>query len=63
MADSIEEKRIAHTGGSDFKTLSVKELHSTFGAEIEGVEFPNPSKEQFEELLRAMAKVFAFVCP
>ena len=41
----------------EFKTISVKELHPTFGAEIQGVEFPNPSEEQFEEILAAMAKV------
>lgn len=40
-----------------FKTIRVKELHPTFGAEIEGVKFPNPSDEQFEEILAAMAKV------
>lgn len=57
MADSIQEKRNVDTTGSDFKTISVKELHSTFGAEIEGVDFPSPSDEQFEEVLQAMAKV------
>jgi alpha-ketoglutarate-dependent 2,4-dichlorophenoxyacetate dioxygenase len=41
----------------EFKTISVKELHPTFGAEIQGVEFPDPSEEQFEEILAAMAKV------
>jgi alpha-ketoglutarate-dependent 2,4-dichlorophenoxyacetate dioxygenase len=43
--------------GGPFKTIRVKELHPTFGAEIEGVDFPNPSEEQFKELLAAMAKV------
>ncbi|KAF2465679.1 alpha-ketoglutarate-dependent 2,4-dichlorophenoxyacetate dioxygenase [Lindgomyces ingoldianus] len=41
---------------STFKTITVKELHPTFGAEIEGVNFPNPSEEQFKEVLAAMAK-------
>lgn len=40
-----------------FKTFRVKELHPTFGAEIEGVDFPSPSNEQFAEILAAMAKV------
>ena len=40
-----------------FKTIRVKELHPTFGAEIEGVDFPKPSDEQFEEIIAAMAKV------
>ncbi|KAJ4294087.1 hypothetical protein N0V90_007776 [Kalmusia sp. IMI 367209] len=41
---------------AEFKTIRVKELHPTFGAEIEGVDFPNPSDEQFQEILVAMAK-------
>jgi hypothetical protein len=44
-------------GNREFKTFRVKELHPTFGAEIEGVNFPNPSDEQFQEILAAMAKV------
>ncbi|KAF2651587.1 alpha-ketoglutarate-dependent 2,4-dichlorophenoxyacetate dioxygenase [Lophiostoma macrostomum CBS 122681] len=39
-----------------FKTLTIKELHPNFGAEVTGVDFPNPSEEQFEEILQAMAK-------
>lgn len=45
----------------EFKTFRVKELHPTFGAEIEGVNFPNPSDEQFQEILAAMAKVRGFL--
>ncbi|KAJ4363371.1 hypothetical protein N0V83_009664 [Neocucurbitaria cava] len=56
MANSIQEKGNVDTTGSDFKTIRVKELHPTFGAEIEGVDFLSPSDEQFEEVLRAMAK-------
>ena len=41
----------------EFKTFRVKELHPSFGAEIEGVDFPNPSEEQFREILAAMSKV------
>jgi hypothetical protein len=41
----------------EFKTFRVKELHPAFGAEIEGVNFPNPPEEQFQEILAAMAKV------
>lgn len=53
MAGAVEE-----TGGAaGFKTFRVKELHPTFGAEIQGVNFPNPPEDQFEEILRAMAKV------
>ncbi|KAF2453967.1 alpha-ketoglutarate-dependent 2,4-dichlorophenoxyacetate dioxygenase [Lineolata rhizophorae] len=39
-----------------FKTISVKELHPTFGAEIEGVDFENLSQEQFDEIKAALAK-------
>lgn len=62
MANNAEEIRSSDARDREFKTFRVKELHPTFCAEIEGVEFPNPSDEQFEELLRAMAKVSAFNC-
>ncbi|KAI1268132.1 alpha-ketoglutarate-dependent 2,4-dichlorophenoxyacetate dioxygenase [Xylariaceae sp. FL1019] len=39
-----------------FKTISVKELHPTFAAEIEGVNFDAVSQEQFAEILAAMTK-------
>ncbi|KAF2098050.1 alpha-ketoglutarate-dependent 2,4-dichlorophenoxyacetate dioxygenase [Rhizodiscina lignyota] len=39
-----------------FKTITVKELHPTFGAEIIGVNFPNPDEEQYREVLAALAK-------
>jgi alpha-ketoglutarate-dependent 2,4-dichlorophenoxyacetate dioxygenase len=42
---------------SPFKTITVKELHPTFCAQVDGVNFPNPSEEQFQEVLAAMAKV------
>ncbi|KAF2846422.1 alpha-ketoglutarate-dependent 2,4-dichlorophenoxyacetate dioxygenase [Plenodomus tracheiphilus IPT5] len=54
--DHVQTRRDINGGGTDFKTFSVTELHPTFGAEIEGVNFPNPSEEQFKELLQAMAK-------
>jgi alpha-ketoglutarate-dependent 2,4-dichlorophenoxyacetate dioxygenase len=57
MAVNPQEKPDPSIGGSGFKTFRVKELHPTFGAEIEGVNFSNPGREQFEELLQAMAKV------
>ncbi|RFU35443.1 hypothetical protein B7463_g865, partial [Scytalidium lignicola] len=41
---------------SPFKTITVKELHPTFGAEVEGVDFHNLSDEQFNEIVAAMAK-------
>lgn len=37
--------------------LTIKELHPTFGAEIEGVDFENLSEAQFAEIKSAMAKV------
>jgi hypothetical protein len=43
--------------GDSFQTLTIKELHPNFGAEVAGVDFPNPSEEQFQEILKAMAKV------
>ncbi len=30
----------------EFKTLTIKKLHPTFGAEVEGVDFQNLSDEQ-----------------
>lgn len=42
---------------SPFKTITVKELHTTFGAEIEGADFENTTDEQFEEIKAALAKV------
>ncbi|KAI0169298.1 taurine catabolism dioxygenase [Hypoxylon sp. FL1284] len=41
---------------SPFKTITVKELHPTFAAEVSGVNFQNLSDEQFEEIVAAMAK-------
>ncbi|KAL6250467.1 hypothetical protein RBB50_002769 [Rhinocladiella similis] len=40
----------------EFKTLTIKPLHPTFGAEVEGVNFQNLSDEQFQEIFAAMAK-------
>lgn len=37
--------------------LTVKELHPTFGAEIEGVNFENLSEAQFAEIKAALSKV------
>ena len=37
--------------------LTVKELHPTFGAEIEGVDFENLSEAQFSEIKSALTKV------
>ncbi|KAI2472876.1 taurine catabolism dioxygenase [Annulohypoxylon bovei var. microspora] len=41
---------------SPFKTIEVKELHPTFGAEVSGVNFQDLSEEQFKEIVAAMAK-------
>jgi len=43
-----------------FKTLTVKELHPTFAAEVEGADFLNMTEEQFGEVKAAMAKVRSF---
>ncbi|KAL2393257.1 Alpha-ketoglutarate-dependent 2,4-dichlorophenoxyacetate dioxygenase [Exophiala dermatitidis] len=40
----------------EFKTISVKPLHPTFAAEVDGVDFKNLSDEQFKEIFAAMAK-------
>lgn len=39
--------------------LTVKELHPTFGAEIEGVDFENLSEAQFAGIKSALAKVLS----
>lgn len=41
----------------EFKTITVKKLHPTFAAEVEGVNFQGLSDEQLNEILAAMAKV------
>jgi len=45
------------TDGSRFKTIQVEKLHSTFGAEVRGVDWHNVTEEQFDEILQAMAQV------
>lgn len=42
---------------SRFKTITVTEVHPTFAAEIEGVDWKNLSEEQFKEIFAALAKV------
>jgi alpha-ketoglutarate-dependent 2,4-dichlorophenoxyacetate dioxygenase len=42
-----------------FRTISIKELHPSFGAEVLEADFQNMSEEQFREIKAAMAKV----CP
>jgi len=42
---------------SPFKTFTVREIHPTFGAEVEGVDFQNLTDESFQEIIAAMAKV------
>ena len=51
-----------YTEEPEFKTISIKELHPTFAAEVEGVNFQNLSDEQFNEIFAAMAKV-SLRCP
>jgi alpha-ketoglutarate-dependent 2,4-dichlorophenoxyacetate dioxygenase len=49
---------MAPAQGYKFKTLSIKELHPTFGAEVSGLDFSqNIPDDAFEEILKAMAKV------
>ena len=45
------------TQDTPFKTITVKPLHPTFAAEVIGVDWPDPSDEQFKEIKAAMAKV------
>ena len=40
-----------------FKTISVRELHSTYAAEVIGANFHDMSEEQLKEIKSAMAKV------
>jgi len=47
---------------TDFKHISVKKLHPTFAAEIEGVDFTKPvPPDVFEEIRNAAAKVSRFL--
>ena len=43
-----------------FSTIRVRELHPTFAAEIEGVNFQDLGQEQFDEIRSALAKVSLF---
>lgn len=48
------------TNGIAFSHISVKPLHPTFGAEISGVDFSSPLKDEvFKEIYHAVTKV----CP
>ncbi len=41
-----------------FKLIRVKELHPTFGAEVQGVDFSKPvSADVFSEIYKAITKV------
>lgn len=45
-----------------FKTITVKPLHPTFGAEIQGVvDYAHIPEEQLDELKIALAKVRSFL--
>ena len=42
----------------EFSKIKIKELHPTFAAEVEGVDFSQPVPDDvFEEILAASAKV------
>lgn len=44
----------------DFKLIQVKELHPTFGAEVDGVDFSKPVPDEvFSEIHKAIIKVNA----
>ena len=45
------------TQDTPFETISIKELHPTYGAEVIGANFQNMSDKQFTEIRAAMAKV------
>jgi alpha-ketoglutarate-dependent 2,4-dichlorophenoxyacetate dioxygenase len=45
------------SSSAPFKTIMVKQLHSTFGAEVVGADFTNMTDEQFDEIKQAMAQV------
>ncbi|KAF2012472.1 taurine catabolism dioxygenase [Aaosphaeria arxii CBS 175.79] len=44
------------TQDTPFETISIKELHSTFAAEVIGADFHNMSDKQLKEIKSAMAK-------
>lgn len=46
-----------------FETITAKELHPSFGAEIIGADFQNMSEKQFNEIKAAMAKVRTTLIP
>jgi len=57
MAVNAQEGPGLSARRGEYKTFRVKELHPTFGAEIEVMNCLTPGKEEFDELLQAMAKV------
>ena len=42
---------------SGYRTITVRELHPSFAAEVNGVNWNNVTDEQFDEIVQAMAKV------
>ena len=49
---------LVNQSSTEFKDIKIKKLHSTFGAEISGVDFSSPvSDEIFNEILAAVANV------
>lgn len=48
---------LAETTPPASSRLQIKELHPTFGAEIEGIDLSNASDAEFQEILSALAKV------
>jgi alpha-ketoglutarate-dependent 2,4-dichlorophenoxyacetate dioxygenase len=45
------------TQDTPFETITIKELHPSYGAEIIGCDFSNMSEKQLQEIKAAMAKV------
>ena len=46
---------------AEFETITVKPLHPTFAAEVEGVDFQNLSDKQLSEVVAAVTTVCAFL--
>ena len=47
----------------DFKLIQVKELHPTFGAEVQGVDFSKAvGQDVFSEIHKAITKVSIPIC-
>jgi len=57
VSDSKSDKMPGLIQETPFRTFTVRELHPTFGAEIEGVDWDKVTDEGLREIIAAMAKV------